>query len=619
MSFLSSGTTITSNLASRYQTDVALFSAGGTPDTTSGYVGRYFQSGGTLTVSKAGRYMALVVDAGNNGDFGWFSSLGKSPGDGGAGGGVRVIYGFLSLGNYTVQIFTGAGQTTNFSGTTTSTVSFTPGTGGTGWLDAFGYEPIRPATSGGNGPTINIAPFTSISASGGGGGATFGTAAGQSGTKSGGGAQGLIGGIVGGNGGTVSLTSTTYGGGGGGGYAWDAMGALRIDGGIGGPGFFWIVGHAPEVTSNVSSGTQINTYFANGYLLSDVLSNYFYSVVNPNTSLVTAVNSDINYLINGTTFVSDASTNLGIGTHPFLVTGSLNNYRVNYFNGFYTIIFPNNGIYTVTFSSAITNLVAYVCSAGGDGASNGAGQAAAGGGSGIVTRGTLASLPSGAILTCSANQSSLYRVSYSSSNITATNGSNGNFSVTGNDGSASSAGSDFTAINSSLGVTVTPTFTVTISNATPAVVTRASHGLVVGDSLSFSTTGALPTGITAGTVYFIISAGFTTSAFRISLTSGGAAINTTSVGSGTHTGAARVITKFGTTPGGYVMYTNSNSAIGFGGRGGLGGFGGKNGIDNANSTTNGSGYGAGGGGNEPDLARDAGVGALGVIILSFPF
>ncbi len=85
------------------------------------------------------------------------------------------------------------------------------------------------------------------------------------------------------------------------------------------------------------------------------------------------------------------------------------------------------------------------------------------------------------------------------------------------------------------GTTQTFTQNPTISNATPAVVTLANHGLSIGDAVKFSTTGALPAGITAGTVYYIISAGFTNSAFEIALTQGGTAINTTNAGSGTHT------------------------------------------------------------------------------------
>jgi microcystin-dependent protein len=77
------------------------------------------------------------------------------------------------------------------------------------------------------------------------------------------------------------------------------------------------------------------------------------------------------------------------------------------------------------------------------------------------------------------------------------------------------------------------TFTVTI--ATPAVFSLASHGLVAGDTVYFTTTGALPTGLSANTLYYVIAAGLTSGAFEVSATEGGAAINTTGSQSGTHT------------------------------------------------------------------------------------
>lgn len=80
--------------------------------------------------------------------------------------------------------------------------------------------------------------------------------------------------------------------------------------------------------------------------------------------------------------------------------------------------------------------------------------------------------------------------------------------------------------------------TVTITNASPAVITWTAHGLVAGQAVVFMTTGTLPTGITSGTTYYVISAGLSTNAFEISATVGGAAINTSSAGSGTHTGHA---------------------------------------------------------------------------------
>lgn len=76
--------------------------------------------------------------------------------------------------------------------------------------------------------------------------------------------------------------------------------------------------------------------------------------------------------------------------------------------------------------------------------------------------------------------------------------------------------------------------TITIAN--PAVITLSAHGLTVNDEVQFTTTGALPSPITAGVTYYVISSGLTTNAFEISLTAGGAAISTLGgTQSGTHT------------------------------------------------------------------------------------
>lgn len=77
------------------------------------------------------------------------------------------------------------------------------------------------------------------------------------------------------------------------------------------------------------------------------------------------------------------------------------------------------------------------------------------------------------------------------------------------------------------------TFTVTI--ASPAVFSKTAHGLTVGDAVFFTTTGALPTGLTANTLYYVISTGLTADAFQVSATRGGAAVNTSGSQSGTHT------------------------------------------------------------------------------------
>lgn len=78
-------------------------------------------------------------------------------------------------------------------------------------------------------------------------------------------------------------------------------------------------------------------------------------------------------------------------------------------------------------------------------------------------------------------------------------------------------------------------FNATISNGSPATITKVAHGLSINQEVVFSTTGALPAGLTVGTRYYVISAGFTADAFRVALTVGGTVINTTSAGSGTHT------------------------------------------------------------------------------------
>lgn len=77
------------------------------------------------------------------------------------------------------------------------------------------------------------------------------------------------------------------------------------------------------------------------------------------------------------------------------------------------------------------------------------------------------------------------------------------------------------------------TATVTITIATPGVVSWTAHGLNNGDTVQFSTTGALPSGLTAGVNYYVVNKN--TNDFQVSATSGGSAINTTGSQSGVHT------------------------------------------------------------------------------------
>jgi hypothetical protein len=77
-------------------------------------------------------------------------------------------------------------------------------------------------------------------------------------------------------------------------------------------------------------------------------------------------------------------------------------------------------------------------------------------------------------------------------------------------------------------------FTVTI--ASPAVVTAVLRN---GTAVVLNTTGALPTGLSVGVVYYVV--GSTGTTCNLSLTFGGAAINTTGTQSGTQTISARGI------------------------------------------------------------------------------
>ncbi|NTE87196.1 hypothetical protein [Agrobacterium rubi] len=74
---------------------------------------------------------------------------------------------------------------------------------------------------------------------------------------------------------------------------------------------------------------------------------------------------------------------------------------------------------------------------------------------------------------------------------------------------------------------------VTATIAAPGVISWPVHGLVAGAPVKFSTTGALPTGLTAGTTYYVVNP--TTDAFSVAATPGGAAITTTGTQSGVHT------------------------------------------------------------------------------------
>ena len=76
--------------------------------------------------------------------------------------------------------------------------------------------------------------------------------------------------------------------------------------------------------------------------------------------------------------------------------------------------------------------------------------------------------------------------------------------------------------------------TVTISIAAPGVVTWTNHGLSVNDTIRFTTTGALPTGLAINTTYYIKEV-LSANTFTVSTSAGGAAVTTSGTQSGTQT------------------------------------------------------------------------------------
>lgn len=76
----------------------------------------------------------------------------------------------------------------------------------------------------------------------------------------------------------------------------------------------------------------------------------------------------------------------------------------------------------------------------------------------------------------------------------------------------------------------------TITIASPAVVTLSGHNFVTGDQVYLTTTGALPTGLSVNTLYYVINVTSSTFKLATSLANAyaGTAINTSGTQSGTH-------------------------------------------------------------------------------------
>lgn len=79
---------------------------------------------------------------------------------------------------------------------------------------------------------------------------------------------------------------------------------------------------------------------------------------------------------------------------------------------------------------------------------------------------------------------------------------------------------------------------MTVTIASPGVFTVTSHGFVAKQQVYFRTSGALPTGLSVDTLYYVLSTSLTSDTFKVSTTEEGTALNTSGSQSGTH----RVVT-----------------------------------------------------------------------------
>jgi hypothetical protein len=100
---------------------------------------------------------------------------------------------------------------------------------------------------------------------------------------------------------------------------------------------------------------------------------------------------------------------------------------------------------------------------------------------------------------------------------------------------------------------------ITVSIDIPSsVITWANHGLSAGTPIIFKTTGQLPTGLTAGTSYYIVNP--STNSFQVSTTASGAAVSLGGSQFGTQTASVIVLInaiKIGSGAGNYLIKNNT--------------------------------------------------------------
>lgn len=88
------------------------------------------------------------------------------------------------------------------------------------------------------------------------------------------------------------------------------------------------------------------------------------------------------------------------------------------------------------------------------------------------------------------------------------------------------------------GADCSPEGEVEISVGAPGVVTWPGSEFQAGQPVMFTSTDALPAGLVAGTVYYVVADGLTEDSFSVAAEPGGEPIETTDAGSGTQTATA---------------------------------------------------------------------------------
>jgi hypothetical protein len=135
---------------------------------------------------------------------------------------------------------------------------------------------------------------------------------------------------------------------------------------------------------------------------------------------------------------------------------------------------------------------------------------------------------------------------------------------TGNGAQHALIGGSFSARDSNFESIISDTYVkrsqaiTDITLAAPGVVTSAAHGLKVGDRVSFTTTGTLPTGLVASTVYQVTSVP-SVDTFSVGAVYPGSSITTSGSPTGDHTLRVHINGHFETTGIGFISLENTSN------------------------------------------------------------